>query len=381
MAREGGSMTTINDATLRDIKYIVHYKGRVNNGAYGVKDLIDKIDNVNRSFIFSYKKRGLFQRLFDFIKEITNVKISCDSILNYDKYEKVNSFFFLNLLRNKKVINSDRTTIDYCDLNNKMSSFLQRRMKNGIDERENKYINIYLKNNIRTKGDFLLLYSTLNKLISSIENKENESRLKQTDSEECFKFISRNDIFYKESIFKLLDSIYDEGVSEDNKVIIIKNIKDLNKINKPNKEVHVNNLIKFIHDLKEKEMRNEIFLLKLEIKLENIKENLKTFGNNKRIQILGDNLKTLLPFYMQEAMMNDNKSIDFDFEGDEGFYNNNDIYKDKIKLIFDEYKVNNRQKTSYIKNTIDELKFNDANINNYPRFNKNALNDLLLFLK
>ncbi|WP_235410296.1 hypothetical protein, partial [Proteus terrae] len=194
-------------------------------------------------------------------------------------------------------------------------------MKNGIDERENKYINIYLKNNIRTKGDFLLLYSTLNKLISSIENKENESRLKQTDSEECFKFISRNDIFYKESIFKLLDSIYDEGVSEDNKVIIIKNIKDLNKINKPNKEVHVNNLIKFIHDLKEKEMRNEIFLLKLEIKLENIKENLKTFGNNKRIQILGDNLKTLLPFYMQEAMMNDNKSIDFDFEGDEGFYN------------------------------------------------------------
>lgn len=57
------------------------------------------------------------------------------------------------------------------------------------------------------------------------------------------------------------------------------------------------------------------------------------------------------------------------------------IYKDKIKLIFDEYKVNNRQKTSYIKNTIDELKFNDANINNYPRFNKNALNDLLLFLK
>lgn len=374
-------MIAINDATLRDIKYIVHYKGGMSNGDYGVKNLIDKIDNINRGFILSYKKSGFFQRFFDFIKEIVNVKISCDFILNYNNYEKINSFYFLNSLRNKKVINSDRITIDYCNLNNEVSSFLQRRMKNDIDESESKYINIYLNNNIKTKGDFLLLYSILNKLMCSIENKKNESILKHTDSEECFKFISKNDLFYKESIFKLLDFIYGDGESEENKIRKIKNINDLKKINKTNKEDYINNLIKFIHDLKEKEMRSEIFLLKLENTLKQIKMNLNSFENNKRIQIIGDNLKTLLPSYMQEAMMNDNKSINFDFEVYETFDNSNDIYKDKIKLIFDEYKVKNRKKTSYIKNIINELELNDANINNYLQFNKNALNDLILYLK
>lgn len=374
-------MITINDTTLRDIKYIVHYKGGVSNGDYGVRNLIDKIDNINRSFILSYKKSGFFQRVFDFIKEIINVKISCDFILNHNNYERVNSFYFLNSLRNKKVVNSDRITIDYCNLNNEISSFLQRRMNNDIDESESKYINIYLNNNVKTKGDFLLLYSILNKLMYSIENKKNESILKQTDSEECFKFISKNDLFYKESIFKLLDFIYGDGESKENKVRKIKNINDLKKINKTNKEDYINNLIKFIHDLKEKEMRSEIFLLKLENTLKQIKMNLNSFENNKRIRIVGDNLKTLLPSYIQEAMMNDNKSINFDFEVYETFDNSNDIYKDKIKLIFDEYKVKNRQKTSYIKNVINELELNDANINNYLQFNKNALNDLLLYLK
>lgn len=372
-------MTTINDATLKDIKYIIHYKGGMSNGNYGIKNLIDKIDNVNRSFIFSYNKSGFFQRVFDFIKEIMNVKINCDFILNYDKYEEINNFYFLKSLKNKKVINSDRITIDYYNLNNEISSFLQRKMKNGVDESD--YINIFLKNNVKTKGDFLLLYSTLNKLMSSIENKKNESRLKQTDGEGCFKFISRNDLFYKESIFKLLDSIYGDGESETNEIIKIKNINDLKRINTKNKEVHINNLIKFIHYLKEKEMRSEIFLLKLENTLKNIKMTLDSFENNKRIQIIGDNLKELLPSYMQEAMMNNNKSINFDFEVYEKFDNINDIYKDKIKLIFDEYKVKNRQKTSYIKNIIDELELNDVNINSYLQFNKNLLNDLLLYLK
>lgn len=379
MTREGGDMTTINDATLKDIKYIIHYKGGMSNGNYGIKDLIDKIDNVNRSFIFSYNKSGFFQRVFDFIKEIMNVKISCDFILNYDKYEEINNFYFLKSLKNKEVINSNRITIDYYNLNNEISSFLQRKMKNGVDESE--FINIFLKNNVKTKGDFLLLYSTLNKLMSSIENKKNERRLKQTDGEGCFKFISRNDLFYKESIFKLLDSIYGDGESEANEIVKIKNINDLKRINTTNKEVHINNLIKFIHYLKEKEMRSEIFLLKLENTLKNIKMTLNSFEDNKRIQIIGDNLKELLPSYMQEVMMNNNKSINFDFEVYENFDNSNDIYKDKIKLIFDEYKVKNRQKTSYIKNIIDELELNDVNINNYLQFNKNLLNDLLHYLK
>ncbi|WP_337237831.1 hypothetical protein, partial [Proteus faecis] len=85
------------------------------------------------------------------------------------------------------------------------------------------------------------------------ENKKNESRLKQTDDEGCFKFISRNDLFYKESIFNLLDSIYGDGESEANEIIKIKNISNLKRINTTNKEVHINNLIKFIHHLKEKE--------------------------------------------------------------------------------------------------------------------------------
>lgn len=377
MTREEGTMTIINDATLKDIKYIIHYKGGMSNGNYGIKDLIDKIENINRSFIFSYNKRGFFQKVFDFIKEIMNVKINCDFILNCDKYDKINEFYFLKSLKNNEVINSDRITIDYYNLNNKISSFLQRKMKNGVDERE--YINIYLKNNVKTKGDFLLLYSTLNKLMSSIENKKNESRLKQTDGEGCFKFISRNDLFYKESIFNLLDSIYGDGESEANEIIKIKNINNLKKINTTNKEVHINNLIKFIHHLKEKEMRNELFLLKLENTLKNIKMALDSFRDNKNIQIVGDNLKALLPSYMQEAMMNNNKLINFDFEVYEKFDNSNDIYKDKIKLIFDEYKMNNRQKTSYIKNIIDKLELYD--INNYLQFNKKLLNDLLLYLK
>ena len=88
-------MTIINDATLKDIKYIIHYKGGMSNGNYGIKDLIDKIDNINRSFIFSYNKRGFFQKVFDFIKEIMNVKINCDFILNCVNYEKINKFYFL----------------------------------------------------------------------------------------------------------------------------------------------------------------------------------------------------------------------------------------------------------------------------------------------
>ncbi|WP_100158789.1 hypothetical protein [Proteus columbae] len=374
-------MIAINDATLRDIKYIIHYKGGMSKGDCGVKDLIDKIDNINRNFILSYKKIGFFQRVFDFIKEIANIKVKCDFILEHNKYEEINDFFFLNSL-NKKVINSDRVTINYCNLNNEISSFLQRRMKNDIDE--NEFINSYLKNNIKTKGDFLLLYSILNNLMYSIENKNNENILKQTSNEESFKFISRNDIFYKESIFKLLDSIYDDGGSEENKIRKIKNIGDLKKINKVNKEDSIINLIKFIHNLKEKEMRSEIFLLKLENTLINIKTHLSGFENNPKIQTIVNNLKVLLPSYMQEVMMNDNKSINFDFEVYETFDNSNDIYKDKIKLIFDEYKEKNRNKASYIKNIIseiNELELNEANVNSYLQFNQNTLNDLLSYLK
>ncbi|MFU9076811.1 hypothetical protein ACNART_11300 [Proteus sp. LHD240705] len=376
-------MITINDTTLKDIKYIIHYKGEKGNGDRGIKKLIDKIDNVNRSFILSYKKSGFFQRIFDFIKEIINIKTSCNSILKNSEYEKVNNFYFLNSLENKKVINSNRITIDYYNLNENISSFLKRRMKSDIDKIE--FINNYLKNNIKTRDDFLLLYSILNKLMYSIENKKNEDILKKTDNEEGFKFISRNDLFYKESIFKLLDLIYDDGKSEENKIRIIKNISDLKKINKVNKEESIINLIKFIHVLKEKEMRNEVFLLKLENTLEKIKVNLNSFGNNKKIKIIGDNLKVLLPSYMKESMMNDKKSIDFYFyfyfEVYEVFDNSNDIYKEKIKLIFEEYKGENRNKASYIKNTINELELNETNINSYLRFNKNTLNDLSYYFK
>lgn len=374
-------MIAINDATLRDVKYIIHYKGGGSNGDYGVKDLIDKIDNINRDFILSYKKSGFFQRIFDFIKEIANIKVKCDLILEYNKYEEVNNFFFLSSL-DKKVINSDRVTINYCNLNNEISSFLQRRMKSDIDE--NKFINNYLKNNIKTKGDFLLLYSILNNFMYSIENKNNENILKQTGNERNFKFISRNDIFYKERIFKLLDSIYGDGRSEEKKIRKIKNIGDLKKINKINKKDSIINLIKFIHNLKEKEMRSEIFLLKLENILRNIKTHLSSFENNPKIQTIGNNLKVLLPSYMQEVMMNDNKSINFNFEVYETFDNSNDIYKDKIKLIFDEYKEKNRNKASYIKNIIseiNELELNEANVNSYLQFNQNTLNDLLSYLK
>lgn len=372
-------MITINNTTLKDIKYIIHHKGEKGNGDRGIKKLIDKIDNVNRSFILSYKKSGFFQRIFDFIKEIINIKTSCNSILKNSEHEKINNFYFLNSLKNKKVINSNRITIDYYNLNNKISLFLQKRMESDIDK--NEFINEYLKSNIKTRGDFLLLYSILNKLMCSIENKKNEDILKKTDNEEEFKFISRNDLFYKESIFKLLDLIYDDGKSEENKIRTIKNISDLKKINKVNKEESIINLIKFIHVLKEKEMRNEVFLLKLENTLEKIKVNLNSFGNNEKIKIIGDNLKVLLPSYMKEAMMNDKKSIDFDFEVYEIFDNSNDIYKEKIKLIFEEYKGENRNKASYIKNTINELKLNETNINSYLRFNQNTLNDLSFYFE
>ena len=348
------------------------------NGDYGVKDLIDKIGNINREFILSYKKNSLFQRISSFIKEIINMRVNCDSIIKHKEYEKVNDFYSLSLLKNKKVLNSDRVTIEYCNLHNEISFFLQQKIKDNIDKNDNEFINNYFNKKIKTKGDFVLLYTIFNKLMLSIENEKNENILKDIESEERFKFISKNDLSYKKRIFKLLDSIFSSGEFDSKKVKVIKNIRDLKEGNKINEEEPISNLIKFIHNLKEKEMKNEVFLLKLNSVLENMKISLNSFGDNKTIQLMADNLKLLLPSYMREIMMNDNKSNNFKFEVNETFDSSN-VYTDKIALIFKEYKEINRDKALFIKNIINNLDLDG--VNDYLRHNTHLLKDFLLYLK
>lgn len=378
-------MITINELAFKSIKEFIHYSGEMRNGEYGVKNLIDRVDNINKKFILSFNNEvGFFKRISSFIKEIFNIKISCNSILNNSSYINLNKFYDLNSLNNKEIINSDRVTIKYNYLNSKISFFLQEKMSDN--KNNSNLINSFLKDNIKTKGDFLLFYSILNKLMSSMINEKNENRLRTNDSEGKFKFISKNDLSNKNTMFEKLNVIfYENNIDTEIKEYRIKNKVDLENLNKIKGVDAISNLIKFIHDLKEGEMRNEVFFLTLD----NYKKKLDCFYNNDKLKIVSNNFKILLTPYCRELIMNDNKLNLYDFEINETFdskdmYKN--MYKDKLKLIFEEYKNTNSEKIEIIKNIIESCKkeiefnnlFNDKQAN-YLSSNQDSLNELLSY--
>lgn len=255
-------MTTINQNALNSLKELVHYKGAKRNGDNGVKDLIDKVKNTNKIFIFeNNSKSSFFRIIFDYIKEVFNVKISYESIIKNNKYEKTNNFYNLKLLNDKNIINSNRVTIKYDVLNEEISSFLQEKMM--CDKNNSNLINKFLKEKVKTKGDFLLFYSILNKLMNVIINKKNEDILKIEDTKYKFKFIAESDLFYKNNIFNRLNDIfydYNVKICEN----IISNKTDLKKLYKITGIDSISNLTKFIDNLKENEIRNEVFFLMLD---------------------------------------------------------------------------------------------------------------------